>query len=187
MVYPEIPQVPGEVCAELVSVIRLDSLYGHGEPASNLVHKVNRILDGEMVVDFEDSVAGGLIDRGELVEAARVKLQVLHVNLNRLPWALELSSTGRSRPVAFLRDAWHPVAFENLEDGIGGNIGLVESAQVEADSTRTILALLPNPQDQSRDVRRRGERMVFGPRTTVAKPLETASSIAPEPDVVLAP
>ena len=63
----------------------------------------------------------------------------------------------------------------------------MKSAQVEADSSRPVLAFLPDPEDEGHDVRRRGEGMVLGARAAVAESVNSMSSVASQPDVKLPP
>ena len=64
----EIAQMPREVDAPFGAVVRLN-------PAVRLANRVDEVnggLDEVVIVDFEDTIACGLVDRGELVESARL-------------------------------------------------------------------------------------------------------------------
>jgi len=72
---------------------------------ADLIYEVNGGLDGVVVVNLEDAIARGFIDRGELVEATRLRLEMLDVHLDRLTWDAELGSPLRAWPVTLLGHA----------------------------------------------------------------------------------
>ena len=91
----EIPQVPREVSTEFGAMIGLNPLDGHGKSATNFLDEVGGRLDGIVRIDAEDAVPGRFVDRRELVETAAAKLEVLDVDLDRLPRDMDLSAAPR--------------------------------------------------------------------------------------------
>ncbi len=91
---PEIPEMPSEISAELIAMVRLDALDGHGKPLAHLVDEGDRARDGVVGVDPEDPVAGGLVDRGELIKAPPPSFRCLTSTWTDWPGTV---SSGRRR------------------------------------------------------------------------------------------
>jgi hypothetical protein len=107
----DIPQVPREVSAELGAMVGLNPLDRDGKSEANLLDELGRRLDGDMGVDAEHAIAGGFVNRRELVEPATAELEVFDVDLHRLPrdvnfptapwpWMVTVSATPWGRDVA---------------------------------------------------------------------------------------
>ena len=77
-------EMPREVGPPFGVVVGLNPADRHGECLPHFVDELNGGLNGVVVVDLEDTVAGGFVDRGELLEAARLRLEMLDVHLDRL-------------------------------------------------------------------------------------------------------
>jgi hypothetical protein len=71
-------------------MIGLNPLDGDGKSTPNLLDEVGGRLDGIMRIDAEDALPGGFVDRRE--EASAAKLEVLDVDLDRLPRGMNLSA-----------------------------------------------------------------------------------------------
>ena len=66
----EIVQMPGEISAPFGAVVSLNPPDCRRKRLADLIYEVNGGLDGVVVVDLEDAIAGGFVDGGELVEPA---------------------------------------------------------------------------------------------------------------------
>jgi hypothetical protein len=69
------------------------------QPLADFVDECDGRRDRGVGVDLQDPVARGLIDGGELVEAAAAQLEVLDVDLDGLPGDGEFSAAPRAGPV----------------------------------------------------------------------------------------
>ena len=72
---------------------------------ADFIYEVNGGLEGVVVVNLEDAIARGFIDRGELVETTRLRLEMLDVHLDRLAWDTELWPSLWAWPVTLLGHA----------------------------------------------------------------------------------
>jgi len=88
---PEIPQVPGEVSPKLGAMVCLDALDGHRQAAAHFLDELSSRFDGIVSIDAKHAIPGGLIDGRELVEAAATELEVLDIDLDRLPGDVDLA------------------------------------------------------------------------------------------------
>jgi hypothetical protein len=183
---PEVTEMPGEICAELIAVVGLHALDGHGEPLAHLIHEGDRVRNGIVRVDPEDPVAGGLIDRGELIEASAPELEMLDVDLDRLAGHREVPAPARPRSVALHRHPGHPVSLEDLIDGRDRDIDLMKSLEIEANADGPVLALGTDAEDEGDDVGRCGEVGPPRARLEVLKPFETLLAIPMQPGIELA-
>ena len=68
---------------------------------------------------------GRFVDRRELVETAAAKLEVLDVDLNRLPRDMDLSTAPRPWAVSLQGHPGHAMLFENPVDGGCRDVDLV--------------------------------------------------------------
>ena len=102
----EIPQVPRKIRTEFGAMISLDPLDGHGQATADLLDEVSGRLDGIVCIDAEDAVPGRFVDRRELVEAAAAKLEVLDVDLDRLPRDMNFLGGAAARAGIASRTPW---------------------------------------------------------------------------------
>src|SRR5262245_45240689 len=136
----EVAEMPGEVGAEFAAVVGLHPLHRHRKPLPDLVDEGDRVRDRAVRVNPEDAVAGGLVDRRELVKAAAAEFQMLHVDLDGLAGHGELAPTARPWAITFHRDARHAMPLEDLVDRRDRNIELIEELEIEANKGGTLLA-----------------------------------------------
>ena len=94
MGHPEIPQMPGEVGPKLGAMVGLDTLDGDGQAAAHFLDEVRGRFDGVVSIDPKHAIPGGLIDGRELVEAATAELEVLDIDLDRLPGDVDSRAGG---------------------------------------------------------------------------------------------
>src|SRR5262245_11185657 len=113
-----------------------------------------------MGVDPEHTIAGGFIDRGELLEPATAKLEVFDVDLDRLPRDVNLSTAPRPWTVPFQRHSGDAMSLQNSVDRGSRDVDLVVPLQEEADPERAVLAFPADLENQSDDMRWRRERMM---------------------------
>jgi hypothetical protein len=179
----EIPQMPREVSTEFGAMISLNPLDGHGKSAANLLDEVSGRLDGIMRIDAEDAVPGRFVDRRELVEAAAAKLEVLDVDLDRLPRDMNLAAAPRPGAVSLQGHPGNTMLFENPEDGGRRDVHLVVPLQEEADPERTVLALAPDLEDQGNDMRRGGEWVMARPSRAIVETNQPLLAVAFTPAV----
>lgn len=102
---PEVVEMPGEVGAPLGAVVSSNPAARRWKSVSGLLDEVNGGPDRVVVVDLQDGIARGFIDRRELVEAPRVRLEVLDVDLDRLARDVNRTPALRPGPVRLLGDA----------------------------------------------------------------------------------
>src|SRR5262245_26370510 len=98
-------KMPGEIGAPFGAIVLWNPPNRGRKRLAHLVDEVNGGLDGVVVIDLEAAVARGFIDRGELVEAPRLRLEMLDVHRDRLTWDMQLGAPLRPRPVTLLGDA----------------------------------------------------------------------------------
>jgi hypothetical protein len=90
---PEVAQMPGEISAELGSMVSLNTLDRDGQPATKLLDEDGRGADRVVSVDLQDAIPRRLVDGRELVQSAPTQAQMLDIDLNGL--ACERGGPGR--------------------------------------------------------------------------------------------
>ena len=168
--HPEVPQVPGEVGPEFGAVIGLDALDCHWQAAPHFFDEVRSRFDGVVRIDPEHPIAGGFVDGGELVEGTAAELEVLDIDLDRLPRNVNLAPAAGSGTIALQGHPGHSMAFQDPLDCRRRDINLVVALQEEADPEWPVLALPADLQDQSDDVGRCREGVMPGPRGPSRRP-----------------
>jgi hypothetical protein len=121
-------------------------------------------------IDPEHAIPGGLIDGRELVEAAASELQVLDIDLDRLPRDVDLAPAARAGAIAFQGHPGNPMLLQDPLDGRRGDIDLVIPLQKEADPEGPVLPLPADLQDQGDDMGGRREGVGRGPRGPSRRP-----------------
>jgi hypothetical protein len=179
----EIPQVPREVSAELGAVVGLNPLDCDGQSAANLLDELGRRLDGVMSIDAEHAIAGGFVDRRELVEPTTAELEVFDVDLDRLPRDVNLSTAPWSWTIPFQRHPGDAMSLQDPVDRWSRNVDLVVPLQKETDPERPVLALPANLKDQRDDMRWRSERVMPRSTRTVVEALEPIVAVPITPPV----
>jgi len=96
---------------------------------------------------------GRFVDRRELVETAAAKLEVLDVDLDRLPRGRDLSAAPRPWAVSLQGHPGNAMLFEDPVDGGCRDVDLVVPLQEEANPERTVLVLATDLEDQGNDMR----------------------------------
>lgn len=150
--HPEVPQVPSKVGPELRAMVRLDALDRHRQAAAHFLDEVGGRCDGVVSIHTKDTIPGGLVDGRELVEAAAPELEVLDIDLDRLPRDVDLAPASRTGAIAFQGHPGDPMPLQDPLDGRRGDIDLVIPLQKEADPEGPVLPLPANLQDQGDDV-----------------------------------
>ena len=145
----EVAEMPGEVGAEFAAVVGLYPLNRHRKPLPDLVDEGDGVRDRTVRVDPEDSVAGGLVDRRELVKAAAAEFQMLHIDLDGLAGHGEFAPTARPWAIPFHRDARHAMPLEDLVDRRDRYIGLMEALEIETNTDWPILALRTDAEERA--------------------------------------
>jgi hypothetical protein len=184
--HPEVPQVPSEVGPKLRAMVRLDALDRHRQAAAHFLDEVGGRFDGVVSIDAEHAIPGGLIDGRELVEAAAAELEVLDVDLDRLPRDVDLAAAAGAGAIAFQGHPGDPMPLQD-PDGRRGDIDLVIPLQKEANPERPVLPLPADLQDQSDDVGGRREGVVARPSRPVAQADQAVLAIPVAPEVEEAP
>jgi hypothetical protein len=146
--HPEVPQVPSKVSPKLRAMVRLDALDRHRQAAADLLDEVGGRFDGVVSIDAEDAIPGGLIDGGELVEAAAAELEVLDIDLDRLPRDVDLAPAARAWAIAF---QGHPEDPMPLQDPLRQEVR-DESSDFQADPTYKCRDYLLVPAEKRRAV-----------------------------------
>jgi hypothetical protein len=183
MDHPEIPQVPGEVGPKLRAMVRLDALDGHRQAAAHFLDELSGRFDGVVSIDPKHAIPGGLIDGGELVEAAAAEFEVLDIDLDRLPRDVDLSPASGTWAIAFQGHPGDALPLQNPLDGRRGDIDLMVALQEEADPKGPVLTLPADLQDQGDDVGWRREGVVARPSRTVAKANQAVLAVPVTPDI----
>ena len=182
----EVAEMPGEVGAEFAAVVGLYPLNRPRKPLPDLVDERDGVRDRTVRVDPEDSVAGGLVDRRELVKAAAAEFQMLHIALDGLAGHGEFAPTARPWTIPFHRDASHAMPLEDLVDRRDRYIDLMEALEIETNTDWPILALRTDAEDEGHDVGWCREVRLPRAGLEVRQALESVLSIAAEPSVELA-
>lgn len=185
--HPEVPQVPSKVGPKLRAMVRLDALDRHRQAAAHFLDEGGGRFDGVVSIDAEHAIPGGLIDGGELVEATAGELEMLDVDLDRLPRDVDLTPAAGAWAIAFQGHPGDPMPLQDPLDGRRGDIDLVVPLQKEADPEGPVLPLPPDLQDQGDDVGRRREGVVARPSRTVAQAGQAVLAIPVTSDVEEAP
>jgi len=179
----EIPQVPRKVSTELRSMVSLNPLDSHGQPAAHFLDEVGGRLDRILGVDAEDAIPGRLVDRRELVEAATAELEVFDVDLDGLPRDMNLSTAPWPWAVPLPRHSGNAMLLEDPVDGGCRDVDLVVPLQEKADPERAVLALAPDLEDQGDDVRWGGERVMARAARAIVKTSQPLATVAVTPAV----
>ena len=140
-----------------------------------------------MSIDPKHAIPGGLIDGRELVEAAAAELEVLDIDLDRLPGDVDFAPAARARAIAFQRHSGDPMPFQDPLDGRRGDIDLVVPLQEEADPEGPVLTLPADLRDQGDDVGGCREGVMARPSRTVARADQAVLAISVTPEVEEAP
>jgi hypothetical protein len=117
-----------------------------------LVDEVDGRLDRTVVGELQDTEAGRFIDGGELVAAPLLEAEMLHVDLDRLPWDTDVATTEGTGPVALLGYTGDVVLLQDSVNRGGRDVDLVVPVEAQAQSDDPILALLTETEDQGLDV-----------------------------------
>jgi hypothetical protein len=180
---PEVAQVPGEVGPELRTMVRLDALDRHRQAAPHFLDEFGGRFDGVVSIHTKNTIPGGLVDGRELVKAAATELEMLDIDLDRLPRDVDLAPVSRTRAIAFQGHPGDPMPLQDPLDGRRGDIDLVIPLQEQADPERSVLTLPADLQDQGDDVGGRREGVVARPSGTVAKTGRAVLAVAVTPDI----
>ena len=143
----EIMEMPREVGPPFRAVVSLNPADRHGECLPHFVDELNGGLNGVVVVDLEDTVAGGFVDGGELVEAARLRLEMLEVHLDRLSRDMQLWPPLRTWSIPLLGDPGHKVLAQDPPDGGHGERDRMVPPEEEPEPRDPVLAVLPDPEN----------------------------------------
>jgi hypothetical protein len=135
-----------------------------------------------MGVNAEHAIAGGFVDRRELVEPATAELEVFDVDLDRLPREVNLSPAA-PWTVPFQRHSGDAISLQDPVDRRSRDVDLVVPLQKETDSKRPVLALATDLEDQRDDMRWRGERVMARSTRTVVETTEPILAVPITPPV----
>ena len=168
-------------------MVGLDALDGDGQAAAHFLDELRGRFDRVVSIDSKHAIPGGLIDGRELVEAATAELEVLDIDLDRLPGDVDLAPAARARAIAFQGHSGDPMPLQDPLDGRRGDIDLVVPLQEEADPEGPVLTLPTDLQDQGDDVGGCREGVMTRPSRTVAQADQAVLAISVTPDVEEAP
>jgi hypothetical protein len=168
-------------------MVRLDALDGHRQAAPHFLDEVGGRFNGIVSIDPEHALPGGLIDGRELIEAAAAQLEMLDIDLDRLPRDVDLAPAAGAWAIAFQGYSGDPMSLQDPLDGRSGDVDLMVPLQEEADPEGPVLPLPTDLQDQGDDVLGRRERMVARPSRTVAQADQAVLAVSITPHVEEAP
>ncbi len=123
-----------------------------------------------MSIDAKHAISGGLIDGREPIEAAAAQLEVLDIDLDRLPWDVDLSPAAGAGAIAFQGHPGDAMPLQDSLDGRRGDIDLVIPLQEQADPDGPVLTLPADLQDQGDDVRGVANGCLRGPHFCALRP-----------------
>ena len=134
-----------------------------------------------MVADLKDAIAGDFIDCGELVEATRLRLEMLDVHLNRLGPAARAAASALAG-TAFEKRGEPGARVGSAGSSAGERDGMIPPEE-EPQPRDPVLAFLSYPQDQRFDVRRGAKRTHPGPGQPGPQPVEALTLVPSAPFV----
>ena len=185
--HSEIPPVPSEVGPEFGAVIGLDPLDGHWQAAPHFFDEVRSRFDGVVRIDPQHAIPGGFIDGRELVEGTTAELEVLDIDLDRLPRHVDLAPAAGAGAIAFQGHPGDPMPLQDPLDRRGRDIDLVIPLQKETDPEWSLLTLPADLQDQGDDAGGRRERVMARPSRTVAQARQAVLLVPLAPDIEESP